>query len=454
MTALRHSLMAFGLLGVMGLTACGGGGSGGDNPEEVQSVSVTGVAVKGPLAQASVAVYRLDVNASDLKGALIAEGQTADTSFIDSLSITPDLAGQVLLVEFSSSTSTTDINTGVTPLIRRFKTVIDADTVLSGGSVYASPLTSLAVSLAQLQADTASPYAGNGDGIISAAEFDSALDIAVQQVLSTLGFGWKTSADLLNTPPLVTSEAASDDELQQVLLCRQAIESVTVVANDIATQLLAGNATAEQVFDVLALDLTNGIIDGRSSSGAIELFSSVSSDDLQAVVEEDVSSKLIPGTNVTVGNVEALLVSETATTLVTQSTTPLSDGTVSSEPEAANAEADIDGDGVADSEDAFPQDATETTDSDSDGVGDNSDAFPHDSTETIDSDSDGLGDNSDPYPNSVDGDADGIDDPLDNCPTLANADQADDDQNGTGDACEPSSGGSWDNFNWDEANWQ
>ena len=32
---------------------------------------------------------------------------------------------------------------------------------------------------------------------------------------------------------------------------------------------------------------------------------------------------------------------------------------------------DTDGDGVSDSEDAFPDDATETTDSDEDGVGDN-----------------------------------------------------------------------------------
>ncbi|QSX31024.1 thrombospondin type 3 repeat-containing protein [Shewanella cyperi] len=56
---------------------------------------------------------------------------------------------------------------------------------------------------------------------------------------------------------------------------------------------------------------------------------------------------------------------------------------------------DFDGDGVADSSDAFPNDATETTDSDSDGVGDNSDAFPNDANETLDTDSDGIGNNSD-----------------------------------------------------------
>ncbi|MEM7084224.1 MAG: PA14 domain-containing protein, partial [Pseudomonadota bacterium] len=60
---------------------------------------------------------------------------------------------------------------------------------------------------------------------------------------------------------------------------------------------------------------------------------------------------------------------------------------------------DSDGDGVPDSDDAFPNDPTETTDSDGDGVGDNSDAFPNDPTETTDTDGDGIGDNADPFPN-------------------------------------------------------
>ena len=60
---------------------------------------------------------------------------------------------------------------------------------------------------------------------------------------------------------------------------------------------------------------------------------------------------------------------------------------------------DTDGDGVTDSDDAFPNDSTETTDTDNDGVGDNTDAFPNDSTETTDSDGDGVGDNTDAFPN-------------------------------------------------------
>ena len=62
---------------------------------------------------------------------------------------------------------------------------------------------------------------------------------------------------------------------------------------------------------------------------------------------------------------------------------------------------DTDGDGVVDTNDAFPDDASETLDSDSDGTGDNADAFPNDASETLDSDSDGTGDNADYAPNDA-----------------------------------------------------
>ena len=68
-------------------------------------------------------------------------------------------------------------------------------------------------------------------------------------------------------------------------------------------------------------------------------------------------------------------------------------------PQDANETSDTDGDGVGDNSDAFPQDANETHDDDGDGVGNNSDAFPQDANETIDSDGDGVGDNSDFKPN-------------------------------------------------------
>lgn len=60
---------------------------------------------------------------------------------------------------------------------------------------------------------------------------------------------------------------------------------------------------------------------------------------------------------------------------------------------------DTDGDGVADGNDAFPNDPTEWGDRDGDGVGDRGDVFPNDPTETSDTDGDGVGDKADLFPN-------------------------------------------------------
>ncbi|MEM7081249.1 MAG: NPCBM/NEW2 domain-containing protein [Pseudomonadota bacterium] len=77
---------------------------------------------------------------------------------------------------------------------------------------------------------------------------------------------------------------------------------------------------------------------------------------------------------------------------------------------------DSDGDGYADSIDAFPNDNTEWLDSDLDGVGDNSDAFPSDPNESADSDGDGVGDNGDVFASnpreSSDSNGDGIGDNI------------------------------------------
>ena len=97
---------------------------------------------------------------------------------------------------------------------------------------------------------------------------------------------------------------------------------------------------------------------------------------------------------------------------------------------------DTDSDGVADTEDAFPNDASETADSDEDGVGDNADAFPNDADETIDTDGDGVGDNSDAFPSdateTIDSDGDGFGDNGDKFPDDIN-EWADDNNNGIGD---------------------
>lgn len=106
---------------------------------------------------------------------------------------------------------------------------------------------------------------------------------------------------------------------------------------------------------------------------------------------------------------------------------------------------DTDGDGVDDSEDAFPNDATESVDTDGDGTGDNADtdddndgtpdatdAFPQDPNETTDTDGDGVGDNADPDDDN-DGVAD-VDEPDYDRDGIPDDTDTDDDNDGTPDS--------------------
>ena len=117
-------------------------------------------------------------------------------------------------------------------------------------------------------------------------------------------------------------------------------------------------------------------------------------------------------------------------------------------------DADIDGDGVGNNEDAFELDGSEQSDSDGDGIGDNSDnCVRNQNADQSDMDTDGFGDacdtdiDGDGVGNSVDAfaldgseqsdrDGDGIGDNSDNCVRNQNADQSDSDGDRLGDACD------------------
>lgn len=106
---------------------------------------------------------------------------------------------------------------------------------------------------------------------------------------------------------------------------------------------------------------------------------------------------------------------------------------------------DDDNDGVVDRLDAFPRDSTESADMDDDGVGDNADVFPDDPAEWSDRDGDGVGDNGDAFPDDAarwswsDQDGDGIDDNSDAFPHDA-TEWADANGNGIGDNSELADG--------------
>jgi hypothetical protein len=91
---------------------------------------------------------------------------------------------------------------------------------------------------------------------------------------------------------------------------------------------------------------------------------------------------------------------------------------------------DADNDGILNARDAFPLDKKESVDTDGDGIGDNKDT---------DDDNDGSPDTTEARrgtdPKRADTDRDGVTDAQDNCPITPNADQADGNGDGSGDAC-------------------
>ena len=100
---------------------------------------------------------------------------------------------------------------------------------------------------------------------------------------------------------------------------------------------------------------------------------------------------------------------------------------------------DADFDGFLDYNDNCPYDANpDQANQDGDAMGDACDPFPQDPS-NADVDGDGISDGFDacPLDASNDADGDGFCGDIDNCPMVSNPDQADSDSDGAGDACDP-----------------
>lgn len=493
MNKIHHpSLLSTAVLALM-LSGCGSGSSGGGNkpeptepptPEPPPSFVLSGSAVKGPLANALVEAYAVDYTAADLRGELISSGETDSAARFVGLELEAEQAPFVIVV--SADDDTVDLTTGEAPVITSLQTLITADQLEGETPIYATPLTSIALSVAAKKGT-------------SAETLDQSLQTAQNQVKSTLGFGMDGDIDIFTVPPVLTDSTTSAQDQQQVAEYRLAVEAVSAVLNDIAGKTTAEDDNADTLLDAIATDLTDGSIDGSADGVAIEAFhGTVVADEIQ----QDPANLTIPGTETSVAAIEQVLSDETADTGTSTELDPTVE--VEGEPAQTDADSDLDGvpdtqdafpqdpsevadtdqdgtgdnrdafpedpsedtdtdnDGTGDNSDAFPEDPEENTDTDGDGIGDNGDAFPEDPEESSDSDEDGIGDNSDLFPEnpaeSVDSDEDGTGDNGDNCPQTANEDQADSDSDGIGDVCDTVDGPNqttWDESQWDDGStWQ
>jgi len=225
------------------LTACfGGGGGGGSSAPTSQSVG--GGGVKGPLANAVVTAYAFDATAAGFRGAVIDTGTTDDSAKITGLALTLPLAPPYIL-EFTTVAGTTDITTGVAPVITTMRTVLTQALLDNGEDIYATPLTTMATDLSVANAGTTA-FGGDDTASVTSAEFVAALPIAASQVASTLGFGIDSTIDIFDTPPLVDDTTDTTEEQTNVAAYRAAVEAVTAVVYAMDQQ--SSGTTPDSVF--------------------------------------------------------------------------------------------------------------------------------------------------------------------------------------------------------------
>lgn len=284
------ALLSIMLLGAASIIASGGGGS-----DEEKTQAVHGGGVKGPLANANVTVYALDYTQTNFQGALVDGGTTGADAAMSGIALPLPLQS-LYLVEFTSNANTKDITTCTTPgnlatcsapIVSTLRTVMTQAMLNSGQQIYATPLTTLAVDMAILNADnSAPPYTGDGNGSVTQTEFLAALNVAAKQVVATLGFGMDLNVDIFTAVPLINSETDTDTEQAAAASYRSAVEAIGAMLYQV------NNTDPQAVLTQLATDLGDGHIDGV------------------ALPATDPATWTIPNSTLTVGDVQAILVAE------------------------------------------------------------------------------------------------------------------------------------------------
>ncbi|AWB66998.1 hypothetical protein C2869_11365 [Saccharobesus litoralis] len=401
--------------------------------DETQSVTFNpaGGGVKGPMAFATVNLYQIDYAAEDYKSTLITTAETDSTAAIVGLNFTDQFSPPYLL-EIVDDADTIDITTNLEPVITAVSNIITQDMIDSGDKLYATPLSSMAATLALYKSSNDEELATN----LAAAE---------QQVKSTMGFGADKNIDIFSTPPILNNATDSASKQVNTTQYRTAVEAFTAVIYQMLALSSDDNVTSTQIIQAMAKDLSDGAIDGQINGVAVTEYNN----NALEIIEQDPSTLVVPnafddnGDPLTVAGVKALVIAEQSKTGQTglDTTTLASDETVIA-VKVAETNPDRDGDGVYNSNDAFPDDASgdsdfdgdgipdiayeldalgvrtgsENTaksdpDDDNDGVDDDIDAFPYDPSEVMDTDGDKIGNNAD-----TDDDGDGVIDSEDDFP--------------------------------------
>lgn len=324
-------------LSVVLLASCGGGGGSSDSKSKSEgnstsssssktdktaptsppanAISLKGMGVKGPLANATVTLYQLDPSHTNLHGDVIASGYT-DAAAALQLTVDDELLGDNdFIIEYSNGR---ELN-GSTPVVKTLKAVITAEQIRQNISVYATPLTSwvidYATHTADMQASSAPQLAnviGNADATLSTDEFRAALGNAQVYAIQTFGLGaLPENTDLFTTAPVL-----SDNTDQSLALAyRSSIEVLSSIAESIRENIAPSDAKIEttDILKALAEDLSDGKINGKDGTVAIEKLKPITESTLKNIVTVDPETVRVPGTNVTVSKLKDVLATEAKT---------------------------------------------------------------------------------------------------------------------------------------------
>lgn len=286
-----------------------------NGPSDTQLLAINGAAVKGPIINAIVSVYRLDNTKTDLKGELLAEGITDIDASLHLLIDQQYLNGDVFLLEFTEGL---ELN-GSIPTIPTLKTLIDSRQILTGEPIYATPLTTFAIEYANITADqrrissssqkTHQAHTGNVDGAISEREFKAAIRSASLYAKGAFGGGLlDPTMDLFSHPPILSDTANQN----QSLAYRTAIETFAAVVKAITENVNQHGAelTGNDIVSALARDMTDGSINGKENTTIVAELSQLDESTLRSIVSLEPSRLMVPGTNTPINEIDVLIVEE------------------------------------------------------------------------------------------------------------------------------------------------
>jgi len=372
-------------LSIVSLVACSGSGFDDFPVDDEPNAQISGGAVKGPLISAVATVYAIDYSAPDLKGAIVTTGSTDARGVLTGIVVPgAEVQNAPFLIEYTGGTELD----GSTPVIPTLRTVITLDQLRNDVAIYATPLTTVAIELARLNADLSNTTS-------AAANFLAALDSQQQIVKDYFGLGVLGNVDLFTTSAVILFGTDQAETLNH----RTAIETLGAVMVELAA--IDINTPVDDLLLGLAQDLADGIPDAAVGGGAVASLAGIGAAPLLATLTQsadELSALIVPGTAGTtmtpVSGVNQMLVDEAAV-IAAGVTAQLQPAPVIHKIVPGT---DTDGDLVVDSEDGFPQDPDRIGDSDMDGFDDLIDEFPDDINEWEDTDGDGVGNNGDAFP--------------------------------------------------------